>query len=73
MSFIISIICKILFVAFVVCCEVSPVCAVRALDAVAQHLPAAEHVVGAVGVLETVEARGKVDLGARVLSRVLQF
>ena len=73
MSFIISIICRILFVAFVVCCEVSPVRAVRALDTVAQHLPAAEHVVGAVGVLETVEARGKVDLGARVLSRVLQF
>ena len=45
----------------------------RALDTVAQHLPAAEHVVGAVGVLETVVAGCKIDLAAQVLSRVLQF
>ena len=45
----------------------------RALDSLAQHLPAAERGVGAVGVLETVLAGGEVDLGARVLSRVLYF
>ena len=64
--------CKV-FEAFVVHLEVFPSLAVRALDSLAQHLPAAELGVRAVGVLETVEAGGEVDLGARVLSRVLQF